>query len=263
MKRPLVIASVSMMLLYVFVGLCLYLWQRSFIYFPTAAEPVSESLNSFTFENEGQTINIWSLNPGRKSALLYFGGNQETVSRNADNYARFLPEHSIYFLEYRGYGLSNGSPSEQGIYSDALKAFDLIAKDYAHIMVVGRSLGSGVATYIAAQRQVRGLVLVTPYDSILAIGQSQYPIYPISWMLIDTFDSLSRADMIDEPTLIILSEFDSVVPHKHAFKLAEALASREVVVKTIKDSNHISVVDNTEYFNELNIFLKNINVYQE
>ena len=105
--------------------------------------------------------------------LIYFGGNAEEVSwlvSTAGQYAGW----SLLILNYRGYGSSEGKPGEAELFADALQIYDYAARraDAGRIAVMGRSLGSGVAVYLAAQRPVAGVILVSPYDSVESVAMS-------------------------------------------------------------------------------------------
>ena len=91
-------------------------------------------------------LRIIVLNPGSDQAVLYFGGNADSMALNAPELSFVLPELTIYLVNYRGYGGSGGAPTEAGLYSDALFLFDELSQRHVATYVVGRSLGSGVAT---------------------------------------------------------------------------------------------------------------------
>jgi hypothetical protein len=131
-----------------------------------------------------------------------------------------FPGWALLAVNYRGYGGNAGKPSEQAFFADALAVYDWAASrsDVApeRIVAIGRSIGSGVAVYLAAQRLLCGVVLVTPYDSLRAVAQRHYPYLPVALLLKHPFDSVSRAPHISTPLLVIAAERDSVVPPEHA-----------------------------------------------
>jgi pimeloyl-ACP methyl ester carboxylesterase len=123
-----------------------------------------------------------------------------------------FPDRAIYLLHYRGYGGSSGSPSEKALFADALILFDEVHAKHPDIDVVGRSLGSGIAVYVASLRQVTRLVLVTPFDSLQELAAHQYPYVPVRWLLLDKYESWRFAPHVTAPTLIIAAERDEIVP---------------------------------------------------
>ncbi|MCB1877769.1 MAG: dienelactone hydrolase family protein [Chromatiales bacterium] len=244
-------------LAYVGMGLFLYLYQRQLLYYPTPALPHAD-LQSVRIQNQGHELHAWKVGPINARAVLYFGGNAEDVGNNADAFRNTLPELTIYLSEYRGYGRSEGKPSEQGLYSDALAWYDHLATMHDHVMVIGRSLGSGVASYVAANREPVGLILITPFDSIRDLAKGFYPLYPMSVLLRDPFDSLSRAKRIASPCLILLAEHDTVVPRNHSERLIDALSASQVKVKvnTLYETDHITVAAVPAYWNAMASFIR-------
>jgi pimeloyl-ACP methyl ester carboxylesterase len=164
------------------------------------------------------------VNPGQARALLYFGGNGEAIQHNRNSLARWLPQHTVYLVAYRGYGASEGEPSEALLLEDALALYDAVVATHDEIDVVGRSLGSGVAVHVAVQRPVARLVLVTPFDSAQAVAQAAYPWVPVAWLMQDRYDSLGRAARVEAPTLVLSAGRDRVVPQAHTAALLDAFA---------------------------------------
>jgi len=151
----------------------------------------------------------------RLPLAIYFGGNAEEVS-TITGLASRIPGWSVLAVNYRGYGGNAGEPSQRALYADALSVFDWAAGrtdfDPTRIAAIGRSLGSGVAVYLAAKRPLAKLVLVTPFDSLRAVAQHHYPYLPVSLLLRHPFDSIEHAASISTPMLIIAAQKDSIVP---------------------------------------------------
>ncbi|MCF6253315.1 MAG: alpha/beta hydrolase, partial [Thiomicrorhabdus sp.] len=188
--------KVLVVILLVYIALSAYLFfaQRSFLYFPPP--PSQHGYPEETFQLETARVQVIVLNEGQQHALLYFGGNAEAVEHNAPEFIQHFPNHTIYLVQYRGYGNSTGKPTEANLYADALAIFDRIKQRHTRISVVGRSLGSGVATFLTAQKLVQTLILVTPFDSIEAVAQKTFPFFPVSLLLQDKYNSLERAKTI-------------------------------------------------------------------
>jgi fermentation-respiration switch protein FrsA (DUF1100 family) len=113
---------------------------------------------------------------------------------------------------------------------------------------MGRSLGSGVAVHLASVRDVSKLVLVTPYDSVLRIAQGRLPFVPVSWLLADTFDSLSKAPRVHAPVLVLLAELDSSIPRVNSERLVSAFGSGQASVRTFSGADHNSISDLADYW---------------
>ncbi len=252
MKLALTIPIV-LLICYICASLLLYLYQRNFLYFPTPN--YDHSFERFSLASEGETLNIIVLNKGNTKALIYFGGNAEAVVSNADEFATHFPNTTTYLVNYRGYGGSTGRPTEAGLYADALAVYDHIKSEHAEISVAGRSLGSGVATYLAANRPIENVALITPYDSILNIAKANYALFPVSLLLKDKYDSASRANTIQSKVLVIAAENDVVIPMSHTQKLIDAFNDDQVQVKVIKNTGHNDVSNDPEYFQTISDFL--------
>ena len=255
MKRSAMGILTTVILIY--IGFCgyLYLAQRSFIYFPT---PESQNVmaEDLRLDFDGATLQIWRLAAEKEEAVIYFGGNAEDVAQNLGQFSSIFPDKAIYLVNYRGYGASTGTPSEAAIVSDAQAIFDHISLAHSSISVVGRSLGSGVAMFLAATRNAERMVLVTPYDSIAKLAQSSFPIFPVSAILKDRYDSLSHASSISIPTLILIAERDEFIPMKSSRNLAAALDSSITTVNVIENATHNTIQNFGQYTAALGEFLQ-------
>jgi pimeloyl-ACP methyl ester carboxylesterase len=127
-------------------------------------------------------------------------------------------------VSYRGYGGSEGSPSEAAISADALLWHDYTVGEIkpGRLIVFGRSLGTGAAVFLASRRKIDAVILVTPYDSLVAVAKYHYPLVPVSWLLRHRFDSAGLAPKISTPLLCIAAGEDRVIPVEHARRLYEA-----------------------------------------
>ena len=253
MKNSLISYFLIIVLVYLGFGLFLFVFQRNLLYFPTPK--IDHGFSEIVFENEKETLRVVVLNQGNEQAIIYFGGNAEAVAVNAQEFAKLYPDRSIYLVNYRGYGGSTGSPSEAGIYSDALTVFDQLSLQHSDIAIIGRSLGSGVATYIAVNRNIDKLVLITPFDSVQNVAQRQFLIYPAFLLLLDKYDSLHRAHQIKSETLILIAERDEVIDIKHTENLINAFPAALLTVETIKKTGHNSISTDTRYYNLLRDFI--------
>ena len=157
----------------VYAGLCVifFIFQRSFIYMPTPATPAHVA--AFTLEVPGATVRVSTRPDDGPKALLFFGGNAEDVTYTVPELAEVFPDRAVYAMHYRGYSGSSGRPSEAALRSDAQALFKLVHDRHADVIVVGRSLGSSLAIQLAAEEPVSRLVLITPFESILAIAPNR------------------------------------------------------------------------------------------
>lgn len=195
---------------------------------------------------------------GRAPLLIYFGGNAEEVSWLVGIADRFAG-HSLLLLNYRGYGGSGGRPGESALFADALLVYDYGRQrrdvDASRILVMGRSLGSGVAVHLATQRQLAGVILVSPYDSVRALAQSIYPWLPVGLLLKHPFDSLSRAGGLAAPLLCVVAGNDSVIPPANSRRLFEAWGGRDKRWIEVPGAGHDDLSDEPRYWEEIALFL--------
>lgn len=199
--------------------------------------------------------------PGNQAAapaVLYFGGRSEEVSWLTEVSSSFAGAH-VLAINYRGYGSSEGRPSEASLFSDALELYDWLVSqpgvDPTRVAVVGRSLGTGVAAYLAARRTVAAAVLITPYDSIMEIARRRFPWSPVRLLLRHRFDSLGLASAMQTPALVLMAEHDDVVPHEHTLRLIDAWAGEKQVVH-IPGSDHFDIQLNAQSWRAVRKFLR-------
>ncbi|MFN3701277.1 MAG: alpha/beta hydrolase [Alphaproteobacteria bacterium] len=228
----------------------LYLFQRDFMYFPGGVRPdiaviIDESLRPQVLNlktADGLEISGWFWPPEKteeskeskeskedksKPVIVYFHGN-------AQNYGYWIDKALIYvrsgygfvLAEYRGYGGNMGRPSEQGLFEDARTYLNFLINDLNYtpqdIVLLGESLGTGIAVQMASERPVRAVVLQSPYTSTLDVARNQYWMFPVKALMKDQF----RSDLIvpqleNLPLLIIHGEDDDLIPVHMAQRLYE------------------------------------------
>ncbi|WP_051252663.1 alpha/beta hydrolase [Ferrimonas kyonanensis] len=231
---------------YLVMCLGLFLAQRRFLYFPTPPLPLSGA-QAVSFSHGDLTLRGWVTHPGQDNALLYFGGNGEQVEQNLSQFRRWFPDHSVYLIPYRGYGNSDGSPTEQGLYADALFLFDRLQQQHQRVAVMGRSLGAVVAVQVAAQRPVERAVLITPFDSALALARSHYWMFPVALLMRDRYDAAALAPKISAPSYVIIAGDDEVVPRVRTQALMAALKPSLRWSRVIEGAGHNTLSMLPEY----------------
>ena len=176
----------------------------------------------------------------RAPAVICFGGNAEEASWMLAE-RRWPDGWAIVAINYRGYGTSEGEPGERALTSDAVAIHDAIAEredvDARRIVVFGRSLGSAVAVHLAAMRPVAGVILVSPFDSLAAVGRQHYPWLPVTLLLRHRFDAASLAAQIGVPLLAIVGDADSIVAPARSRALFDAWAGPKTW-QVIAGANH-------------------------
>ena len=245
MPRTILIFTAVAAVIYFALCLLLFLAQRSFIYFP---QPKSASTDdALTLNVDGERLVVSTRPNANPDAVIYFGGNAEDVSRSLPSLADAFPEHSLYAMNYRGYGGSSGKPSETALIADALVLFDCVHADHPRITVIGRSLGSGVAIRVASERSVVRLILVTPYDSLLKVAATQFHYFPLSWLMLDKFESWRYAPKVTAPTQLIAAQNDEVIPLASTEALYEHLPKSLATLTIIPNVSHNTVSESPDY----------------
>lgn len=197
--------------------------------------------------NDGTRLAGWLMTPrgpGPHPAVVYFGGRSEEVSWVARDAGTLFPGMTVLAMNYRGYGDSRGVPGEEHMVEDGCMLFDWLCSrrniDAERIAVVGRSLGSGVAVQVAKERPVQSVVLITPYDSILALAQRKFRVVPVSFVLRHRFESVKYASLLRAPTYVLRAASDDIVPHSHTDQLVAKMA-RLHLDEIVPGSNHLNI----------------------
>jgi pimeloyl-ACP methyl ester carboxylesterase len=259
MRRPLSLARIlkrfaaAAASLYLLACLALFAMQRSMVFnaHPLQFEPDAQGI---AIPTRGLTLHGWVLNPGRAEALIYFGGKGESVERDVASFRRMFPCCSVYVVPYRGFGPNAGSPTEADLFADALVVHDWVRAHHERVSAMGRSLGTGVAAWLASQRPIDKLVLVTPYDSVLNIARERYPIFPVAWFLQDLFESWRYAGSIRAKSLVVIADDDQTVPRAHSDNLIAHFAIRPDVV-VVPHAGHNNVINSPVYAPALGNFM--------
>src|SRR6267142_1304395 len=192
--------------------------------------------DTFLQAADGTRLHAWHFQAAPDAPLvLYFGGNAEEVSWLLDE----LPRRD--------------TGAAWLLVADALAWHERFAPTSPRIFAFGRSLGSGVAVRLAAERPLAGLVLVAPFDSMVEVGKRHYPFLPVSWLLKHRFDSLSLAPKVTAPLLCIVATHDEVIPAEHAKRLYDAWGGPKQWVELA--ATHNSIDGHPDYWPAIRAFL--------
>ncbi len=240
-----------------YAGICglMYFKQREMMYFPQFTR-IDAAETDFAIEREGVVLRGWLINPGKPRAIVYFGGNGERIEGNRADFQRWFPEHTVYLVAYRGYGASGGEPSEAALLGEALAVFDKAQSQHpsSQVAAIGRSLGSGVASYVASKRPVAKLALITPFDSLAEVGQYHYRWLPVRWLSTDRYESSRYLRDYASPLLVIRADEDEVIPAASTDRLIASLRSAPQVV-AIRGAGHNDLGSDPAYGKALSEFI--------
>lgn len=243
-----------------------FFFQRRLTYFPDKSSPPLPGgpgyagLEEFeTRTEDGLRIEGWYWPGDLPGTVVLFHGNAGNRGGRAEWMRALRSELKIglCIVDYRGYGGSEGSPTEEGLYLDADATLAwLEAREAGPFVYLGQSLGSGVAVEMALRHPPAGLVLQTPFRSVHSIGASAYPWLPVKFLMRDRFDNEAKIGRLGCPLLIIAGAQDSLTPPEHARALhAAAPGPKDLVV--IDGAGHDDLVTRggADYFSALGAFL--------
>lgn len=215
--------------------------------------PVDDSMHELDID--GTVLRGWVVNSDRDRVLVYLGGNGERLDVWREVVAHHFPDHSTYLMAYRGYGASEGQPSQRALSVDAVALVDHVRDRHpgARIDVIGRSLGSGVAVHVATRRTVDHVVLVTPFDSLAATAADLFPGLPVAQLIEDHWDSAAVAADVRAPVLVVSAGRDEIVRPERTARLVEALT--DPVVVSFPDADHNDISDDPGYWPSIVAFL--------
>jgi pimeloyl-ACP methyl ester carboxylesterase len=251
-----------------FFGVCalLYFRQDTFIFFPKpndAGFREAWQKERVEIRSGDEVLEGWWLdNPQSTTGkvVIYFGGNAEDVLYTAGT--MHLDARRILFVNYRGYGGSTGKPSEKGFFEDALTLYGYATRKERvrpeDVVLMGRSLGSGVATMLASDRPVAGVVLITPFDSLVSVAAEHYPFTPVRFLLKHRFESIERAPLLEVPVLVLAAQHDNIVPPAHAQRLFDAWGGKKKEILILEGVGHNDIQEHLGYYEAINEFLRSL-----
>jgi alpha-beta hydrolase superfamily lysophospholipase len=254
------------LLIYALLGLLIY-YLQDYIFFQ--ALPVSRSHRydfkipyrevnlSYTATENLNIIQFESVKP-LKGVVLYFHGNRKNISW----YARFAPMfteqgYEVWMPDYPGYGKSTGKITEEKLYSYSLQLYKLASKRFRSdsIIVFGKSMGSGLATYLASNVACKRVILETPYYSLSSVAQHFFPIYPMELMTKVKIPSWEYLQQVSEPVTILHGTGDMIVPLSNALKLKPLLKKTDEFI-TIEGGSHNDLRDYPLFTQKMDSLLK-------
>ncbi len=262
------IIGLIIVILYLCICSLLYFNQDDLLFHPQPNSPaeIAEIINSnpgfdtvgFQMKDGNRTYSFISKDTIEEKLplVLYFGGNAEEVS-HLMTYQNYFPNTVMVLVNYRSFGLSEGFISEKTMFSDALEVYDHLIThpdiDPDRIIVIGRSIGTGVATYLSSQRKTKATVLITPYENMIDVAFEKYPFVPIGLLINHRFESDKYATTISSPMLALISKNDKVIPKHHAYALTKVWKGKTTVLEV--DEDHNSIMNNEAVWKKIEGFV--------
>jgi fermentation-respiration switch protein FrsA (DUF1100 family) len=227
---------VSIAIIYSILCLLLFIFQRHLIYFPDKTVFFNPNYINLKFEDiyyktsDEISINAWLIPvDSSEKIILFCHGNAGNISHRLESIQIFNRlQLNVFIFDYRGFGKSDGSVSEEGTYRDAMGAWNylLTQKGYkpSQIIIFGRSLGSGVASWLASKVNPAGLILESSFTSLPDVGASVYPFFPVRLLSRYDYPTSENLSNINCPKLFIHSKGDEIIPYRlglENYRLAE------------------------------------------
>lgn len=250
-------SSGVIMLAYLLQGRMVFVRQKGLL--PDAENFKAHEL---VFDRDGARLHGWLFSTKKAESdeplVIYYGGNAEELSANLTEF-RDRGINNFLMVNYRGYGRSTGVPTEDQLVADALFIIDhmMAQRQYAaeRIVLMGRSLGSGVAVKVASLREVGGVILVTPFDSLVNVAKHHYPFLPVNLLLQHRFDSERLAPKVTAPLLALIAGRDEIIPNTNSQKLVKNWAG-PLKTLVIPAAGHNDIHLYPEYWQALMSFLE-------
>ncbi|MFH2011592.1 MAG: alpha/beta fold hydrolase [Pseudomonadota bacterium] len=249
MNEKLLVFITFIIVIYLVIVILAYLGQRKMLYFPhtytlEAGIEIAKKLGlSFWPKNSRDYHGFISLNsPGlSKGVVLIFHGN----AGSAMDRFYYMSEiqklgYRVVLFEYPGYGARPGPLREAAFVNAAIQAArDAVEEFGGPLYVLGESLGCGIASALAGGNEIatKGIIMLTPWDTLPDLAQSHYWFLPTKWLVKDRYDNIKNLQNFKEPIAIVLAEKDNIIPNKHTIKLFESLTGNKKLWK-LKDVGH-------------------------
>jgi len=234
------------------IGASLYFLQEKILFLPTTLAQDYQYEFRYPFEelffNTSENVSINAIhfkNENPKGVILYFHGNAGDLSRWGIVAEHFVSQnYDVLIMDYRTYGKSTGKLSQQGFYDDAEYCYNYVLGLYSEedIVVYGRSLGTGIATYLASKHQPKQLILETPYFSILDVAKQRFPFLPVTALLRYEFRSNEFITKVKCPITMFHGTDDSIIPFSSAQKLNSVAPKDSTSFITIDGGGHNNLI---------------------
>lgn len=266
-KRMLITVVMGLALGYLGLIAFVYIRQPNMLYFPTKEIEQTPTALGLSFEevrfktSDGLTIAAWHIPaPDMRASLIFCHGNAGNISHRLDSIRIFHDLGlSVLIFDYRGYGRSEGTPTEKGTYLDAEAAWNYLVKekgiDPASIIIFGRSLGSAVAAELAMKRKAGALIIESGFTSIPDLGRKYYPYMPVSLITRFHYATIDKVSSLALPKLFIHSPEDETIPYDQGMRLFERAAEPKEFLKLRGDHNEGFLLSGELYINGLQQFI--------
>lgn len=272
-RRRLLRFLIMFLIAYVAALLIIRLFESKLVFFPNVPSRLDGDWNprglgvqdANIVASDGTKLHAWWIpRANARFTFLAFHGNASNIANRADVY-RFLTDTpaNVLAVEYRGYGKSEGRPSESGVYQDAFAGYDFLTArgvEPEHIISFGQSLGTAVATRLAAQREVGALVLEAPFPSASVVTRRVFWFLPgLSLLVAGQFNTAAQIQRVSAPVMVVHCKQDPVIPFDMGQTVFRNARSKKVFVAINAECHEeSSIVSPATYREALNQFLASL-----
>jgi pimeloyl-ACP methyl ester carboxylesterase len=224
LRRVVVAVLVVVVIAYGAAAAGMYFLQRNFQYEPNATKFLDLSESKLTAAelvtiptSENQTVRGWYQAPqAGRPLIVFYKGNWGSFTDEHERFETWVADgFGFLAFDYRGFPASPGEISEDNMLKDAIAAFAWAENKGFPVVIWGRSIGTGPATYVASERNAEALLLETPFDSALSVGQERYWFLPVAWLMKDQFRVDLWIPKVEEPVFVALGTADTTIPYAH------------------------------------------------
>ena len=245
----------------------IYLFQRNLLYHPSDNGYQEDEINFdykeiFIQNKEGIKLKAWLHEKDliNQKTIVFFHGNAGNL-RNRNYKLNELSKFNVNFLivAYRGFSDNQGKPSEQGLYEDARSTLNWLkikGVKEKNLILYGESLGAAVAIEIAQNKDLAGIILESPFTSMVELAQKYYPVLPVKFLLKDKYETIKKLANINSPLLVLHGKLDNIVPFSMGKKLFEK--ANEPKFKYFVDNDDHMMRYDQELLNEIKKFISDI-----
>jgi len=255
-------------LVYLLVTLGLYIFQRSLLYHPVENNYYGDKLTvniekvKITTEDNIDLLAWYHKKDIKKyKTILYFHGNAGSLENRIHKINHFKDMNiNFILLAWRGFSGNKGKPTEQGLYQDARSAVKWLINQGVteeNIIIYGESLGTGVATEIAQNKNFAGVILESPFTSMIDLGKKYYPIFPVKLLLKDKYESEKKIKNLKSPLLVMHGKKDKIVPFYMGEKIFDMANNPKFNYFTEMDDHMMNYDENL--INEIDLFIRTLN----
>ena len=255
-------------LVYLLVTLGLYIFQRSLLYHPVENNYYGDKLTvniekvKITTDDNIDLLAWYHKKDIKKyKTILYFHGNAGSLEDRIHKINHFKDMNiNFILLAWRGFSGNKGKPTEQGLYQDARSAVKWLINQGVteeNIIIYGESLGTGVATEIAQNKNFAGVILESPFTSMIDLGKKYYPIFPVKLLLKDKYESEKKIKNLKSPILVIHGKKDKIVPFYMGKKIFDMANNPKFNYFTEMDDHMMNYDENL--INEIDLFIRTLN----